>query len=105
MYLSLDTTEGLYALLCVVVRSYHGSPGGVLEIEELSPSNINKTCFICICKIVYKVKLEDVIRTVDWFLIFTPFASLPLYSGELREILREAKALCNDTLVCGPAHV
>ena len=86
-----------------MVWLYHGSTGGVLE--ELSPPNIDKTCFICIYKIVRKVKLEDVIRTVDWFLVFIPFASLPVPSGEVGETLPEAKALCSDTALCGPAHV
>lgn len=72
---------------CIAVYSdwlYHGRLGGVTEIEELSPPNINKTSFICIYKIVSKVKLEDVIRTADWFLIFVPFASLPAHAGEVK---------------------
>lgn len=88
-----------------MVWLYHGSAGGVLEIEELSPPNINKTCFICIYKIVCKVKLEDVIRTVDWFLSVIPFAPLPVLCGDVGEMLREAKALCNDTSVRGPAQI
>ena len=45
------------------------------------------------------VKLEDVIRTMDWFLIFVPSASLPVHAAELREMVCEAKALCVDALL------
>lgn len=74
---------------CIAVysdRLYDGRLGGVTEIEELSPPNINKSCLICIYKIVSKVNLEDVIRTADWFLIFIPFASLPAHTGEVKSV-------------------
>lgn len=83
-HISLDNRECLYALVC---------SGYIMEVQEdywkqeLSSPN-TKTCFICIYKIACKVKLEDVIRTVDWFPIFIPFASLPVHSGEVREMLR-----------------
>lgn len=77
----------------------------VLEMEELSPPNVNKSYLIHIYKTVCKVKLADVIRTVDWFLLFIPFAPFPVHSSEVGELLREAKALCNDTSARGPAHV
>lgn len=94
-----------YRVIHITVWLYHGSPGGVLETEELSPPNIKKTWFICVYKTICKVKLEDVLRTVDWLLILIPSASLPAHSGEVREMLREAKALCNGTSASGPAHV
>lgn len=49
------------------------------------------------------VKLEDVIRTVDWFLIFVTSASPSVHTAKVREMLCKAKALCIDALLCRSA--
>lgn len=53
MSISLDNTECLYALQCPMVWLCHGSTE-VLEIDKLSPPNINKTGLCCTNKTVRK---------------------------------------------------
>lgn len=74
-----------------VCTAAYGGSGAVLE-DLSSPTWTSLVLFVFIKQYV---KLEDVTHTVDWFLIFMPLASLPVHSGEVREMLPFAVTPCS----------